>query len=160
MNSTLMVGVSGVRWIVGTDLTPELVARYAAAFGAWAGNGRRRAAVVLGRDARTSGPMFAMAATAGLVSVGSDVIDVGLVTTPGAQLAVEINAGNDVNGNTRRAMLVFGLDDEYPSVAILCDVIEEHYNYPDWVRELPYVGQFHVPVRRYRAYLKRKADAS
>ncbi len=93
-----MVGVAGIRGIVGKDLTPESVARYAAAFGTWAtagegGRGKgprpRRPAVVLGRDARTSGPMFARAASAGLMSVGCDVIDLGLVTTPTAQLAVE-----------------------------------------------------------------------
>ncbi len=33
MPETLMVGVSGIRGIVGKDLTPEIVARYAAAFG-------------------------------------------------------------------------------------------------------------------------------
>ena len=85
MSDTLMVGVSGVRGLVGIDLTPEVVARWAAAFGAWAKAGK----VVLGRDARTSGPMFARAATAGLMSVGCRVIDVGLVTTPTVQLAVE-----------------------------------------------------------------------
>jgi len=85
MSDTLMVGVAGVRGLVGTDLTPEVVARWAAAFGTWAKSGK----VVLGRDARTSGPMFARAATAGLMSVGCDVIDVGLVTTPTVQLAVE-----------------------------------------------------------------------
>lgn len=85
-----MVGVSGIRGIVGKDLTPEIVARYAAAFGAWARTGgARRPRIVLGRDARTSGPMFAQAATAGLVSVGCDVIDIELTTTPSAQLAVE-----------------------------------------------------------------------
>ena len=84
-----MIGVSGVRGIVGTDLTPEMVARWAAAFGVWAKDGKRgRAAVVLGRDARTSGPMFAQAAGAGLASVGCDVIALGLTTTPTAQLAV------------------------------------------------------------------------
>ena len=85
MSDTLMVGVAGVRGLVGTDLTPEVVARWAAAFGTWAKSGK----VVLGRDARTSGPMFARAATAGLMSVGCAVIDVGLVTTPTVQLAVE-----------------------------------------------------------------------
>jgi len=85
MSDTLMVGVSGVRGHVGTDLTPEVIARWAAAFGTWAKAGK----VVLGRDARTSGPMFARAATAGLMSVGCDVIDVGLVPTPTVQLAVE-----------------------------------------------------------------------
>lgn len=90
MHDTLMVGVSGIRGIVGVDLTPEIVARYAAAFGAWARTGgARRPCVVLGRDARTSGPMFAQAAAAGLLSVGCDVIDIGLTTTPSAQLAVE-----------------------------------------------------------------------
>src|SRR5690349_23875432 len=90
MPETLMVGVSGIRGIVGKDLTPEIVARYAAAFGAWARTGAgRRPRVVLGRDARTSGQMFAQAATAGLVSVGCDVIDIGLTTTPSAQLAVQ-----------------------------------------------------------------------
>src|SRR5213596_3388277 len=88
MSDTLMISVSGVRGLVGTDLTPEIVARWAAVFGTWAKTGKRKP-VVLGRDARTSGPMFAAAATAGLQSVGCDVIDVGLVATPTVQLAVE-----------------------------------------------------------------------
>ncbi len=88
MSDTLMISVSGMRGHVGSDLTPELVARHAAALGAWArANGRPL--VVLGRDARTSGPMFAHAATAGLMSVGADVIELGVVPTPTVQLAVE-----------------------------------------------------------------------
>jgi len=88
MSDTLMVSVSGMRGHVGTDLTPELVARYAAALGAWAvAAGKPR--VVLGRDSRTSGPMFARAAAAGLMSVGATVIDVGMVPTPTVQMAVE-----------------------------------------------------------------------
>jgi phosphomannomutase len=83
-----MVSVSGMRGIVGTDLTPELVARHAAALGAWAKQ-TTHPLVVLGRDARTSGPMFAQAATAGLVSTGVEVIDLGVVPTPTVQLAVE-----------------------------------------------------------------------
>ncbi|MEO8199021.1 MAG: phosphoglucosamine mutase [Gemmatimonadota bacterium] len=88
MSDTLMISVSGMRGIVGKDLTPELVARHAAALGAWARD-RGAPRVVLGRDARTSGPMFARAAIAGLMSVGCDVIDVGMVPTPTVQLAVE-----------------------------------------------------------------------
>lgn len=88
MSGTLMISVSGMRGHVGTDLTPELVARHAAALGAWA-RARGRPLVVLGRDARTSGPMFARAAAAGLMSVGADVIDLGIVPTPTTQLAVE-----------------------------------------------------------------------
>lgn len=88
MSDTLMISVSGMRGIVGKDLTPELVARHAAALGAWA-RSRGKPRVVLGRDARTSGPMFALAARAGLMSVGCEVIDVGMVPTPTVQLAVE-----------------------------------------------------------------------
>jgi phosphomannomutase len=88
MSSTLMISVSGMRGIVGTDLTPELVARHAAALGAWA-RGAGKPVVVLGRDARTSGEMFARASLAGLQSVGCEVIDCGLVPTPTVQLAVE-----------------------------------------------------------------------
>ena len=87
MSDTLMVGVSGVRGIVGKDLTPEVVARWAMAFGLWAKE--RRPAVVIGRDARESGPGFAEAATEGLTAAGCEVIDVGLVPTPTLQLAVE-----------------------------------------------------------------------
>src|SRR5467141_127586 len=88
MSDTLMVSVSGVRGLVGTDLTPEVVARWAAAFGTWATT-KGKTRVVVGRDARTSGPMFSAAAIAGLQSVGCHVIDVGLVATPTVQLAVE-----------------------------------------------------------------------
>src|SRR5690348_4611024 len=84
-----MVSVSGVRGRVGEALTPEIVARFAAGFGAWAvsRNGNRR--IVVGRDSRVSGPMFHHAVLAALQSVGCDVIDVGLAPTPTIQLAVE-----------------------------------------------------------------------
>ena len=88
MSQTLMVSVSGMRGIVGTDLTPELVARHAAALGAWA-RAAGKPVVVLGRDARTSGEMYARAAAAGLMSAGAAVIDLGIVPTPTVQLAVE-----------------------------------------------------------------------
>src|SRR5207247_225874 len=102
MSDTLMISVSGVRGLVGTDLTPELVARWAAAFGVWGkgngGRGKRKARIVLGRDARTSGPMFAAAAAAGLLSVGCDVIDGGLVYIPTVRLSIEfyLDVGEDI----------------------------------------------------------------
>ncbi|MBX3173402.1 MAG: phosphoglucosamine mutase [Gemmatimonadaceae bacterium] len=89
----LMISVSGIRGRVGHGLTPEVVARYAAAFGAWAVAGARaqggKPAVVLGRDSRVTGPMFHSVTRAALESVGADVIDIGLTTTPTLQLAVE-----------------------------------------------------------------------
>src|SRR5439155_40925 len=53
MTDTLMVGVSGIRGIVGKDLTDEVVGRYARAFGRWAK--ARKPVVVVGRDAREVG---------------------------------------------------------------------------------------------------------
>src|SRR6267143_2129499 len=90
MTDTLMVGVSGIRGIVGKDLTEEIVARYATAFGLWAKE--RKPLVVVGRDARESGPAFERAVVEGLVSAGCVVVKVGLVPTPTVQLAVEHHA--------------------------------------------------------------------
>jgi phosphomannomutase len=84
----LMVSVSGVRGRVGEALTPEVVATFAAAFGAWASRGGNRH-IVLGRDSRVSGPMFTRVVHAALESVGCTVIDIGMAPTPTIQLAVE-----------------------------------------------------------------------
>ena len=86
----LMVSVSGVRGRVGEALTPEVIAKFAAGFGAWAkGRATGKARIVVGRDSRVSGPMFQPVVHAALQSVGCDVIDVGMAPTPTIQLAVE-----------------------------------------------------------------------
>jgi phosphomannomutase len=84
-----MRSVSGLRGIVGADLVPAVVTRYAEAFGFFvAGRGGRE--VALARDSRESGPAFAAAAAAGLTAAGVDVVDLGMVATPTAQLVVEL----------------------------------------------------------------------
>lgn len=88
-NEGLMVSVSGIRGRVGFTLTPEIVTRYAAAFGVWSVAPSRTHTIVVGRDSRVSGPMFHRAVIAGLQSVGCTIMDVGLTTTPTCQLAVE-----------------------------------------------------------------------
>ena len=85
----LMVSVSGVRGRVGHALTPEVVAQFAAAFGAFSLGRSGSRTVVVGRDSRVSGPMFHRAVCAALQSVGADVLDLGMVPTPTVQLAVE-----------------------------------------------------------------------
>ncbi|HEY7462431.1 MAG TPA: phosphoglucosamine mutase [Gemmatimonadota bacterium] len=87
------MSVSGVRGRVGGGLVPELMVRLAAAHGARlqarsSTRGARERVVVVGRDSRTSGPMLRDAAVAGLLSVGCDVLDLGLCPTPTALLAV------------------------------------------------------------------------
>jgi len=83
--SKLMVSVSGVRGIFGETLTPDIVLNYAAHFGAFLGKGT----IVIGRDSRVTGPLMLHAVVAGLRSVGCDVVDLGVVSTPTVLLAVE-----------------------------------------------------------------------
>jgi len=81
----LMVGVSGVRGIVGNSLVPEVVTKFSAAFG----NLVHRGKVIVGADTRTSNDLFRYAVFSGLLSVGCEVIDIGICPTPSAQLMVE-----------------------------------------------------------------------
>ena len=84
----LIVSVSGLRGVVGAALTPEVAARYAAAFAATLPAGP----VVIGRDGRESGPLLAAAITARLVAAGRDVIDCGVAATPSIGIAVREHA--------------------------------------------------------------------
>lgn len=79
-----IVSVSGVRGIVGAGLYPEDVALWGAAFGTLC----RGEAILVGRDTRASGPMIQAALTAGLLSTGADVVDLGVCPTPTVQMAV------------------------------------------------------------------------
>jgi phosphomannomutase len=88
----LMVSVSGVRGRVGESLTPEIIARFAAAFGYWAGQlagGDQPPTIIIGRDSRVSGPMLHRAAVSGLQSVGCRILATGIAPTPTIQMAVE-----------------------------------------------------------------------
>lgn len=87
MAESLIISVSGMRGVIGENLTPIVAARYGCAFGTFLKDsiraGGRRFKVCIGRDSRVSGPMLLSAMTAGLCAVGVDVVDLGLVTTPG-----------------------------------------------------------------------------
>jgi phosphomannomutase len=88
-NDGLMIGVSGIRGRVGFALTPEVIAKFAGGFGAWASKRGHSNNIVVGRDSRVSGQMFHRVVLSALESVGCNVIDIGLTTTPTCQLAVE-----------------------------------------------------------------------
>ncbi len=87
MAQELIISVSGMRGIVGENLTAAIAAEYGCAFGSFlkdhADADRSRPAVCIGRDSRTSGQMLVSAVMAGLCSVGIEAVDLGLVTTPG-----------------------------------------------------------------------------
>lgn len=83
--SKLMISVSGIRGIYGESLTPDLAVRFAAKFGIICGRGK----IVIGRDSRTTGEALMHAVVSGLLSVGCDVVNLGIVATPTVLLAVE-----------------------------------------------------------------------
>lgn len=85
----LMVSVSGIRGRVGVALTPPVVDRYAAGFGAWALARSMSREIVVARDSRVSGPMFHRVVLAALQSVGATVVDLDMAPTPTVQIAVE-----------------------------------------------------------------------
>ena len=97
----LMIGVSGMRGTVGGTLTPRVVGRMAAAFAdfLWSRHDEskgRPPRVVFGRDSRPSGPYVRDAAAAALVAAGVELIDLGVVTTPGVAMMtthLEADAG-------------------------------------------------------------------
>lgn len=80
----LMIGISGVRGVVGETLTPELLTRLGEAFGTFTKGGK----IVVGRDTRTSGEMVKHAVLSGLLSAGCEIIDVGVCSTPTAAIKI------------------------------------------------------------------------
>ena len=73
-------GTDGIRGAVGSEITVELALALGRAVGHRLGGSGRM--VVLGRDTRRSGEMLDAALTAGLTATGTDVVDLGVVTTP------------------------------------------------------------------------------
>lgn len=92
MAEKLIISVSGMRGIIGENLTASVAAEYGSAFGTFLKKTRAdektKLSVCIGTDSRSSGHMLKSAVTAGLCAVGIDVIDLGLVTTPGTGIMV------------------------------------------------------------------------
>ena len=68
MSSTKLFGTNGIRGLVNKDLTPDIVIKIGSAIGTFFGSMKN---LLVGYDARTSGPMFARAVTAGLHQRGA-----------------------------------------------------------------------------------------
>lgn len=87
---TLITSVSGIRGTIGgkpgQNLTAEDAVRFTAAFAQWLQQQGFARRVVIGRDARPSGKWLASVVAATLQSMGNEVIDLGLSTTPTVQM--------------------------------------------------------------------------
>ena len=96
---TLIKSISGIRGTiggaVGDNLTPVDAVKFASAYGTFlktrhAAKSNERLKVVIGRDARISGPMIHNLVMNTLVGLGIDIIDLGLCTTPTVEIAVPL----------------------------------------------------------------------
>ncbi|MBL7801007.1 MAG: phosphoglucosamine mutase [Chitinophagales bacterium] len=89
---SLIKSISGIRGTIGgfpgSNLTPEDIMKFTAAFGTWVIETTGNRKIVIGRDARISGQMVNNIVTGTLMSIGIDVVDLGLSTTPTVELAV------------------------------------------------------------------------
>lgn len=75
-----LFGTDGIRGAANVDLTPTLAYELGRAVGHLMDGSRR--SVVVGQDTRRSGDMLTAALTAGLTAVGTDALQLGVVTTP------------------------------------------------------------------------------
>ena len=103
---TLIKSISGIRGTiggkVGDNLTPVDAVKFASAYGTWLKNKNRqepraesqKLKVVVGRDARISGPMIHNLVVNTLVGLGIDVVDLGLSTTPTVEVAVPLESAD------------------------------------------------------------------
>ena len=93
---TLIKSISGIRGtiggVVGDNLTPVDAVKFASAYGTFLINNsnKEKLTVVVGRDARISGPMIHNLITNTLIGLGIDIIDLGLSTTPTVEIAVPL----------------------------------------------------------------------
>jgi phosphomannomutase len=95
---TLIKSISGIRGtiggVVGDNLTPVDAVKFASAYGTWIKQQAivetGKVTVVIGRDARISGPMIHNLVMNTLIGLGIDVIDLGLSTTPTVEIAVPL----------------------------------------------------------------------
>ncbi len=88
----LIKSISGIRGTIGglagEALTPLDVVKFTAAYGAWVIQHTQIKKIVIGRDARISGPMINQLVVGTLQGLGIEVIDLGLSTTPTVEIAV------------------------------------------------------------------------
>ena len=88
----LIKSISGIRGTIGgkpgDTLSPLDIVKFTSAFGSWLVEKTGNKKVVIGRDGRISGPIVNNLVVNTLVSLGIDVIDLGLSTTPTVEMAV------------------------------------------------------------------------
>jgi phosphomannomutase len=157
VNTALRISHVGLRGIVGHGLTATHVMEFAAAFGTFLEPGRP---VILGRDPRLSGNMIREGVVASLLACGHDVIDLGIVSTPVVQHAIQrldaaggiaISAShNTIDWNALRFFGPSGIYLNTAEAGELLDIYHLHrFRFEEWNK----LGQLTVSPNAIDAYL-------
>ncbi|MDQ0484928.1 phosphoglucosamine mutase [Guptibacillus hwajinpoensis] len=163
-------GTDGVRGIANTELTPELAFKLGRLGGYVLTKNTEKPKILIGRDTRISGYMLEGALVAGLLSIGAEVMRLGVISTPGvahltkalsAQAGVMISASHNPVGDN--GIKFFGpdgfklLDAQEEEIEALIDSDEDHVPRPTG-SDLGIVSDYFEGCQKYLQYLKQTVD--
>ncbi len=163
-------GTDGVRGVANAELTPELAFKLGRFGGYVLTKNAEHPKVLIGRDTRISGHMLEGALVAGLLSIGAEVMRLGVISTPGvayltkalgAQAGVMISAShNPVPDNGIKFFGPDGFklsDEEEAQIEELLDLNEDHLPRPTGAK-LGIVNDYFEGGQKYLQFLKQTVD--
>ncbi|GGJ80006.1 phosphoglucosamine mutase [Anoxybacillus voinovskiensis] len=163
-------GTDGVRGVANSELTPELAFKIGRCGGYVLTKDKERPKVLIGRDTRISGHMLEGALVAGLLSIGAEVMRLGVISTPGvayltkalgAQAGIMISASHNPvpdNGIKFFGPDGFKLSDEQElEIEALLDSEEDTLPRPIG-KDLGQVNDYFEGGQKYLQYLKQTVD--
>jgi len=163
-------GTDGVRGVANSELTPELAFKIGRFGGYVLTKDKERPKVIIGRDTRISGHMLEGALVAGLLSIGAEVMRLGVISTPGvafltkalgAEAGVMISASHNPvedNGIKYFGPDGFKLSDEQElEIERLMDEVEDTLPRPVG-KNLGQVNDYFEGGQKYLQFLKQTVD--
>ncbi|MBO8178747.1 MAG: phosphoglucosamine mutase [Bacillus sp. (in: Bacteria)] len=163
-------GTDGVRGVANSELTPELAFKLGRFGGYVLTKDTDRPKVLIGRDTRISGHMLEGALVAGLLSIGAEVMRLGVISTPGvafltkalgAQAGVMISASHNPvadNGIKFFGPDGFKLSDEQEAeIEKLLEMEKDELPRPVGA-DLGQVSDYFEGGQKYLQYLKQTVD--